>query len=164
MYLDDFHYCVFLFCRLLPSRKSTFIFLQILKSSIQVQSWIDEIETVIITINLHHARRGDLEMILESPSGTASPILTRRPYDNKTSGFDHWDFVSLHFWGEDPEGIWKLEVLNHNARISGYIDYISMMLFGTGKSWNLFLSKKTETARWYLDNVYLKSHIYDIVN
>lgn len=100
----------------------------------QIQSRIDEIETVIITINLHHARRGDLEMILESPSGTLSPILTRRPYDNKTTGFNHWDFVSLHFWSEDPDGIWKLKVLNHNERISGYIDYISIMLFGTGNS------------------------------
>ena len=50
--------------------------------------------------------------VLTSPSGTRSTLLLPRPRDSFASTFDDWPFLSVHFWGESPQGDWKLEVLN----------------------------------------------------
>lgn len=121
-----------IFSRSLPARKITFLPIKISKSAMQQPPrQIDKLETVIITVNIFHSRRGDLSMFLQSPSGTSSPILARRWRDNATTGFHHWDFVSLHFWGEDPEGFWLLRVLNNHETITGSINFLSMTLHGT---------------------------------
>lgn len=87
----------------------------------------------MVTANIRHLRRGDLHMIVQSPAGTLSPILTRRPYDRSTAGFRYWDFVSLHFWGEDPQGMWVLKISNRNERLKGLVDYLSVTLHGTSE-------------------------------
>jgi len=35
-----------------------------------------------------------------------------RIHDNSRSGFNQWPFMSVHTWGESPQGNWQLEIHN----------------------------------------------------
>ncbi|KAF8774295.1 Neuroendocrine convertase 1 like protein [Argiope bruennichi] len=111
---------------ILPHR-DTIVPLLVEKSTIQV----DRLESVTATVSIIHPRCGDLELFLQSPSGTVSQILTRRPRDNRTSRILLWEFVSLHFWDEDPAGLWTLKISNRAGWQQGVMDYFSLILRGT---------------------------------
>lgn len=70
-------------------------------------------EHVQVKVNLTAHKRGDIEIKVTSPSGTTSTLLAVRPMDNSRSGFANWPFMSVHTWGEQPNGHWKLTVINH---------------------------------------------------
>lgn len=77
---------------------------------------INYLEHVILRISLTHFRRGDLQIFLRSPAGTRSNILERRSLDRSTAGFDEWDFMTTHHWGENPQGVWALEIFDSSYR------------------------------------------------
>ncbi|XP_053210357.1 furin-like protease 1 isoform X2 [Panonychus citri] len=91
------------------------------------------LEHVQSRINLSSTRRGDIHIYLTSPAGTRSTLLEQRPMDNSHSGFQDWPFMTVHSWGENPNGIWKLEVHNdgkypyNRAFLKGW----TMVLHGT---------------------------------
>ncbi|GIY43276.1 furin-like protease 2 [Caerostris darwini] len=68
---------------------------------------------VIISLNFHP--RGNLHIILISPSGTESDVLLPRPQDKVEGSFNNWPFMSVHFWGENPQGNWKLAIINEGS-------------------------------------------------
>lgn len=45
-------------------------------------------------------------------TGTISQLLTARPLDTSDAGFSNWKFMSVHFWGENPVGTWKMHVVD----------------------------------------------------
>ena len=63
---------------------------------------------------MDYVRRGNLEFSLESPHGTKSLLLSRRPFDRSSdfSGFQKWPMSSVQFWGEElvsgTSNDWKL--------------------------------------------------------
>merc|ERR1712038_2016725 len=78
------------------------------------------------------AYRGALRIYLESPSGTRAQLLDNRPHDVSGSGFTNWPFMSVHSWGENPRGKWRLEIYNDatwgsDAKLYGW----SLKLYGT---------------------------------
>lgn len=77
---------------------------------------IKYLEHVIVIIQARFSRRGYLEGYVTSPSGTVSQILPYRPYDVIATDFNNWPILSLHFWGENPQGTWKLRLRNHFPR------------------------------------------------
>ena len=36
-------------------------------------------------------------------------LLSQRPLDRSRDGFTDWTFMSVHSWGENPRGTWKLK-------------------------------------------------------
>lgn len=62
----------------------------------------------------YESRRGDFTLILESPSGTVSYLMTPRPEDSdnthNVSEKVNWTFTSVHFWGENLQGKWNLSL------------------------------------------------------
>ena len=42
-----------------------------------------------------------------------------RPQDNSTKGFYNFQFMSVHFWDENPNGKWTLEVKSTEAHVTG---------------------------------------------
>ena len=92
----------------------------------------DEIDEIYPWMENAHPRRGDIRITLTSPQGTESVLLPYRNYDFvNEEGYDHWPFMSVHHWGENPVGQWTLTV-NFRSR-SGYVSMrnLSMMLYGT---------------------------------
>lgn len=63
-------------------------------------------------VSLTAKKRGDIKIILISPSGTESVLLTTRARDNSKEGFNNWPFMTVHCWGERPSGYWILKVYN----------------------------------------------------
>ena len=78
------------------------------------ESKIKFLEHVQVRVNLNYTRRGDLEMNLTSPWGTTSRLIQYRPKDNnpKNTSLSNWTILTLHHWGENPSGVWKLTLKN----------------------------------------------------
>ena len=68
------------------------------------------LEHVTATVALNYTgERGLVEINVISPSGLTSPLLTLRRYDFISGGEMSWTFKSVHFWGENPIGSWRLQ-------------------------------------------------------
>ncbi|XP_066902631.1 furin-like protease 2 [Halyomorpha halys] len=74
------------------------------------------VEHVQCKISLRFFPRGNLRIVLTSPSGTPSTLLMERPRDVVSSNFDDWPFLSVHYWGENPTGRWTLHIINAGNR------------------------------------------------
>lgn len=73
---------------------------------------INYLEHVQARISLAYSRRGDLQIHLVSPNGTRSTLLPRRKYDYQPGEFRNWSFMSVFYWGEQPQGTWTLVLEN----------------------------------------------------
>uniref|UniRef100_K1QCZ6 Proprotein convertase subtilisin/kexin type 4 n=1 Tax=Magallana gigas TaxID=29159 RepID=K1QCZ6_MAGGI len=73
---------------------------------------VDSLEHVKVNISFSYSRRrGNVILLLESPAGTKSYLMTQRPMDSikySGPGSVNWYFSSVHFWGEQINGTWKL--------------------------------------------------------
>lgn len=76
---------------------------------------VSHLEHVQSKVTLSAPRRGDLHIYLVSPGGTRSTLLATRPNDHNDQGFRNWPFMTVHNWGESPNGIWTLEVRNDGS-------------------------------------------------
>ena len=78
------------------------------------------------------SRRGDIRINLKSPQGTTSTILPYRETDYiNTVGYVKWPFSSLHFWGEDPVGDWKLTIRYRSPVGQVEMSDLKVKLYGT---------------------------------
>ncbi|RYG36829.1 hypothetical protein EON81_08560 [bacterium] len=73
------------------------------------------IEEAVITLNITHARRGDVEAYLTSPSGLKSRLLVKNADDGESMTAQTWTALTNAFWGENPQGTWKLTVVDGYA-------------------------------------------------
>lgn len=129
---------------------------------------VDRMEHVIAKISLSFPRRGSLEMYLFSPNGTKSMILGRRQHDSSPKGFSNFNFLTVHFWDEQPFGKWSLQIVNtgnHNNGAKGTsLNYNFTHLFNLhqegvklGKDGGMIDSKKVLLKRVILKGVILKT-------
>lgn len=86
-------------------------------------------EAVEVDININHSRRGDLEITLTAPSGMVSKLATRRPLDTGQN-LSNWKFTSVAHWGEDPNGVWTLNVVDARNGQSGTLENWSLRIHG----------------------------------
>lgn len=105
---------------------------------------IDELEHVEMAVRIVHPARGRLKLLLTSPAGTSSEMLSFRPNDHSTAGID-FTFSTVHSWGEDARGAWLLDVVDsslppsngsspssHDA-VVGYVVSWSLTFYGTSR-------------------------------
>lgn len=92
---------------------------------------VNSLEHVQVSIKLNLTYRGDCQILLQSPHGTRSEMLSPRPADNSTDGID-FTLTTVQMWGEDPRGTWTLVVRDH-GRDSGRVNE------GLMESWGLIL-------------------------
>jgi len=88
-------------------------------------------ETVQLSVNVTHPRRGDLRFRLVSPSGTVSTIQRRV---NDTHANLSITFCSVANWGENANGDWTLIVSDEAAGNTGRLNSWSLTIDGTGGS------------------------------
>ena len=70
--------------------------------------------------------RGDLKIVLRSPSGTVSNILDVRRADTDSRGYTNHQFLTVHMWDESPFGVWQLKIINKNRY---FMDHESWYIF-----------------------------------
>jgi proprotein convertase subtilisin/kexin type 5 len=94
---------------------------------------INYLEHVQAKITLKFRPRGNLKISLISPKGTESHLLLPRPRDLEESNFNAWPFLSVHFWGENPQGQWTLRVRNagDSKALNGYLQSWGLVFYGT---------------------------------
>lgn len=88
------------------------------------------VETVAVTLNIEHAYRGDLGIVLRSPSGVGSVLVARSPWDFD-SDIQDFTFSSMRHWGESGQGVWKLEITDYTVENSGTFQSATLRLTGT---------------------------------
>ncbi|XP_028414543.1 PC3-like endoprotease variant B [Dendronephthya gigantea] len=79
---------------------------------------IEKLEHVTLTMSFQHRRRGQVSIDLFSPSGTRNEMLSTRRYDDSRNGLHDWTFMTVHNWGENPKGVWIMNVTD-NINILG---------------------------------------------
>lgn len=89
-----------------------------------------KLEHVRVYVTLTHKSRGSLRIVLTSPAGTRSELLAPRDKDYSSDGFQNWPFMTVFSWGENPVGIWKLEVSDTKG-LDGDFKKWSIRLYGT---------------------------------
>ena len=68
------------------------------------------VEHVEVVLSVEHPRRGEVEVVLISPSNTRTRLLGPRPRDTSDNGFSGWPLMSVETWGEKPHGSWRLYI------------------------------------------------------
>ena len=93
-------------------------------------SEITKLEHVTLTVSFQHRRRGDVSIDLFSPMGTRNEMLSTRRYDDSDKGLHDWTFMTVHCWGENPKGVWTLNVTDNipaliqkGLNINGYLQH-----------------------------------------
>ncbi|XP_044065359.1 furin-like protease kpc-1 isoform X2 [Siniperca chuatsi] len=78
---------------------------------------INTLEHVQVRVSISTMCRGDLSISLQSPAGTVSLLLDTRPNDASTAGLKNWTLMTVHCWGEQPRGLWTLQVTDHKGTV-----------------------------------------------
>lgn len=86
------------------------------------------VEHVIVTATIQHSRRGDLAIVLTSPSGMESQ-LAERHFDNNAD-YPAWKFNSVFHWGETSYGQWKINVSDQRATTTGLLKSLKVQFMG----------------------------------
>ena len=95
-----------------------------------------------------HPRRGDIQITLISPSGTESTLLPYRKNDFvNDNGYNNWPFTTVHYWGENPDGEWSLNVAFKSSSGSITMDNVTVTLYGTSSKINLNIQCDSSCAR-----------------
>jgi kexin len=58
----------------------------------------DIVEHVTVKVWISHARRGDVEVDITSPKGIKSVLAGSRRFDEHTTGYPGWQFMSVKHW------------------------------------------------------------------
>uniref|UniRef100_A0A8C9SD15 P/Homo B domain-containing protein n=1 Tax=Scleropages formosus TaxID=113540 RepID=A0A8C9SD15_SCLFO len=106
---------------------------------LRTRNWISSLEHIQARLTLSYIRRGDLIIVLMSPSGTPSVLTTVRPLDKSHKGYTNWAFMSTHAWDEEPSGEWALKIVN----IRGILSKFQLQLYGTEENMR---GRRTERA------------------
>ena len=92
---------------------------------------LESVEHVTVRVWITHERRGDCNIELTSPHGTKSVLARPRRYDDATTGFPGWGFMTLKHWDESAVGEWTMEVFDKShPDKSGNFWAWSMTLWG----------------------------------
>ncbi|KAJ1914395.1 pheromone processing endoprotease [Mycoemilia scoparia] len=91
---------------------------------------LKRLEHVTVTVNIDASYRGNIEVLLVSPSGKVSQLAAPRIFDGDKSGFRDWTFSTVKHWDETPHGEWKLRVRNNRSNFTGKLVDWKISLWG----------------------------------
>ena len=78
------------------------------------------VESVVVYLQLEHASRGDVEVILTSPSGTKSVLHPGRRRENThLKAEERWKLLTVRNYGENAEGEWTLSLSDKRSGAFG---------------------------------------------
>ena len=86
-------------------------------------------EHVEVVIDVDHPSRGQLRIVLESPSGTRS-VLQRLNFDD-SQGPIHWAYRTTRHFFEPSKGVWKVSVTDQDENQMGEVRSLNLNILGT---------------------------------
>lgn len=87
-------------------------------------------EHVEVVFNATHPYRGDLRVVLTSPSGTQSVLAQTRTADS-AANYSGWRFASTRLWDEVSAGEWTLTVSDGKSGDAGTFGSWQLIVHGT---------------------------------
>jgi subtilisin-like proprotein convertase family protein len=87
-------------------------------------------ETVEVVFNATHTTRGQLQVLLTSPSGTQSLLAAKRTADSGDN-FSNWTFSTKRILDEDARGTWTIKVTDETSGTTGTFVNWKMNVYGT---------------------------------
>ena len=92
------------------------------------------VEHATVTTDITHPSRGELEIQLTSPDGTTSRLAEKHTsYAANPADYPDWTFSTVHNWGEDSRGLWKLKIADRVSGNTGTLNSATLTLYGTAK-------------------------------
>ena len=97
------------------------------------------LEHVVVQMSLNTSvdgSTGDIGILLVSPFGTHSVLLGFRyssSLNNENESYYEWPFMSVMFWGEDPNGEWNLTVISGSSYTDVEISDIKFKFLGVSQ-------------------------------
>jgi subtilisin-like proprotein convertase family protein len=92
------------------------------------------VEHATVTTDISHPSRGELQIQLTSPAGTTSRLAEKHTsYVFDPADYPDWTFSTVHNWGEDSRGLWKLKIADRVSGNTGTLDSATLTLYGTAK-------------------------------
>ena len=88
------------------------------------------LESVDVYVDIDHTARGDLDIVLESPSGHQSWLAEQHNDDG--NHYDDWMFGTVQHWGESSQGNWTLKVRDTVSGDSGSLNSWEVIFHGVG--------------------------------
>ena len=96
-----------------------------------------QVERAVVTLDLTHAKLGDLQISLVSPGGTESVLLDRLGNGNFTgAGTLNFALTSNQFFWEESAGTWTLKVQDLVSGRTAQVDAWSLDLYGAPETAN----------------------------
>ncbi|KAF8159877.1 peptidase S8/S53 domain-containing protein [Crassisporium funariophilum] len=93
---------------------------------------LESLEHIDVRVWIDHTKRGDVEVELVSPNGIKSVLAKRREYDEATTGYPGWRFMTIKHWGENAIGDWTIRVTDQDdKKQNGTFLGWTMALWGT---------------------------------
>ena len=87
-------------------------------------------EHVTLEADIFHGDRGQLEIELVSPSGMSSKLITN--HNDPGDHYLQWPFMTVHHWGENPNGQWRAIVRDRVPGSTGMVNNLKLSVFGAG--------------------------------
>jgi subtilisin-like proprotein convertase family protein/endonuclease/exonuclease/phosphatase family metal-dependent hydrolase len=87
------------------------------------------VEHATLQVDITHANRGDLTVLLISPNNTTSVLAEL--HGDTGNDYDHWTFMSVRNWGESAAGTWTVKVADRRAANAGTLNSLRLEIFGT---------------------------------
>ena len=92
------------------------------------------VEHATVTTDISHPSRGELQIQLTSPAGTTSRLAEKHTsYPPDPADYPDWTFSTVHNWGEDSRGLWKLKIADRIPGNTGTLNSATLTLYGTAK-------------------------------
>ena len=86
------------------------------------------LESVELMVDIEHSSRGDLDIVLESPSGKESWLAEN--HADSGDDYNNWIFGSVHHWDESSRGVWKLKIRDTDISDFGILKQYELILHG----------------------------------
>ena len=86
------------------------------------------LESVDVAVDITHTARGDLDIVLVSPSGTESWLAESR--NDNGNHYSDWMFSTVRHWDESSLGNWTLKVRDTSSGATGTLDSWELLLHG----------------------------------
>ena len=89
------------------------------------------LESVDVIVDITHSARGELDIVLESPSGHQS--LLAEVHNDNNADYSNWRFGTVQHWDESSQGNWTLKVRDSvTGSNSGTLNSWELVFHGVG--------------------------------
>jgi len=89
------------------------------------------LESIDVIVDITHGARGELDIVLQSPSGHESWLAEE--HNDNNADYSNWRFGTVQHWDESSQGEWKLKVRDAvSGSNSGTVNSWEVILHGVG--------------------------------